>query len=618
MGVLSGGSARLHRWIAGCAIGMSLALVSAPLEAQTTSRPAVEAGGERRLELGPLAPLTTAWHPVPSEIHVPVGVDVLLRVRTGASNDVRWSGARALPREGAAAVAQLRLEAPETKRVSVAYTGSSGRLVEEALVLRGIQVPVEAIRVTGLRLTAEQSVLDPNDTNGSSMRLYFQGASIAKLRELGPGRYRTSIDRWVGLEAQVEPPELAPLVEWRVNGKAQRHLGSGVGLKVFTAGIQRIEAGAVEAPSRAELETYRVQIAAPDLAATFAEGGVVSYRAFTDPPGLEHEITWLASTKHGDCEPPNGQGAVFNVRFRDTRGLDGVWLGVRADNAVAGFDQKGQAVAEVVPSPLVGSLLGASGYEVWQPSLTVTQIDVLGPQGQLLDSVRSTYGLGGATQGALVHWTAVHSVNGVPDHELRVELLSMETDVDGVHLTTRVSARQGNDEVSIDFDTTSQRGPLAVVDRWNRARLRFGEAEFERSATNYEPSVDDPLFQQWLTETGAAELLGQPASSRLLTILADPALGGRSVPFQALNVGVATPEEFVANLAPVVDQAAPPTPAPEPDHGFWGTAGACLGCAACAETAWGGLFGCAACFAACAECGWGLGEGLGRLLDIAF
>ena len=48
----------------------------------------------------------------------------------------------------------------------------------------------------------------------------FKGGSIAAFTDLGEGRYRTSIDRELVLGVMIEPPALAPLVEWRPQGMA--------------------------------------------------------------------------------------------------------------------------------------------------------------------------------------------------------------------------------------------------------------------------------------------------------------------------------------------------------------------------------------------------------------
>ena len=71
----------------------------------------------------------------------------------------------------------------------------------------------------------------------------------------------------------------------------------------------------------------------------------VTLTARTIPAGFEEEITWLASTKYGRCEPIMGQGPTFTVRFDETWGgsADGVpfqWLGVRADHAAFNQDRK--------------------------------------------------------------------------------------------------------------------------------------------------------------------------------------------------------------------------------------------------------------------------------------
>ncbi len=61
----------------------------------------------------------------------------------------------------------------------------------------------------------------PAAPNQATMDYHFDRDSVAALREVAPGRYRTSTHRWLHLAVEVEPAGFAPLVEWRLDGKVQ-------------------------------------------------------------------------------------------------------------------------------------------------------------------------------------------------------------------------------------------------------------------------------------------------------------------------------------------------------------------------------------------------------------
>ncbi|MGA7269724.1 MAG: hypothetical protein WB239_01505, partial [Acidimicrobiia bacterium] len=108
-----------------------------------------------------------------------------------------------------------------------------------------------------------------------------------------------------------------------------------------------MEAGPTDVAERVGLETYRVTITSHRRGDKVLEGVEESFTAVTDPPGLESEIRWLASTKYGASDPVMGTGESFAVQFDSTFGLRNLttglreqWLGVKADNATFAQDGK--------------------------------------------------------------------------------------------------------------------------------------------------------------------------------------------------------------------------------------------------------------------------------------
>jgi len=311
--------------------------------AQTRTEPLHSVGLSSYLELGPVEGLTTAWYPAPSATAVPLGAVVRLRVHGGVA---LWSGAREVERLASRSIAEVRLDREGIHEVSVLFRRQSDDWVEQRTTFEVIDTALRPVSVSGIRVSAEPMVIDEEKPNASSMRYFFQGSSIAQLRPLGPGHYRTSVNRWLTLETRVEPAAFAPLVEWRVNGRPQRHLGSAIRFQTFVAGASAIEVGPPAHPARATLDTYRVKISS-EQAVDQADGVPITFHAETDPPGFEDEVTWLASTKYGSCDPLTGKGREFTTRFEGTFGERGRWLGVKADSATVSVDRKQIVTQEI-------------------------------------------------------------------------------------------------------------------------------------------------------------------------------------------------------------------------------------------------------------------------------
>jgi hypothetical protein len=322
--------------------------------AQSQTEPEDPGSFNHFLQIGPVAGLTTEWHLAPTETAIPAGATVQFRIQVPLSSRVTWSGASEVDRNGGWSTAQHPFGGSGTEVVSVVAEAADGTRTEERTVVHLIDTGLQPVKVTALSVTADPVAIDSADVNGSTMR-YFFGDSIAVLRQLGVDHYRTSTNRWVNLTATVEPAGFAPLVEWRLDGTAQRPLGAAVRMRVFATPKHILAAGPTSAAKTIQLDTYAVRITSPAAGAELLDGVVTTFTAQTDPPGFENDVTWLASTKFGSGDPTMGSGREFKVIFDNTLTAGGRWLGVRADDATVGRDLAGQVG---IPTPQITSSPG--------------------------------------------------------------------------------------------------------------------------------------------------------------------------------------------------------------------------------------------------------------------
>lgn len=344
---------RLGRASLAALLAAAALLIPSLAAGQSQTLPADPAAWNDRLEIGPVAGLTTTWHPAPVATAAPLGATLQFRIRVPRTTAVQWSGAVEVERAGSS-IAELTLAAPGLRRVSVRFQDHQGEPVEEEVLLEAVALPVEGIQVGGIDLSVGPVEIDLSRPNASTMGYYFRDESIAPLMEVGNGQYRTTLNRWLTATAQVTPTELAPLVEWRFNGKPQRHLGASVRVRAFTLGENTLSAGPGGAEAAARLDTFLVRISKPDSWKDLSDGELVTLKAETSPPGYEDEVTWLASTKYGSSDPLTGEGPEFTTRFFDTFGPGGSWLGVKAGNAHLGKDHKNPPPAN--PFDQIGDL----------------------------------------------------------------------------------------------------------------------------------------------------------------------------------------------------------------------------------------------------------------------
>jgi len=308
------------------------------------------------LSLGPIEGLTTAWHPIaflnedpprdpeiftdlePAkgeiELVVPLGVDLRFRCGVPTGGVVEWEGASEVDRVGALSTALCRLDTPQVTRVTAQLRTPDGE-GQVSVRLRAIDVDLDRVRVQRPRITVDRLEADDVADNASSVET-FLGSSIADLGSDAEGLV-TSVDRFLDLEAVVEPAELAPLVEWSIDG-APRLLAATARLRLLRPGRHEIRVGSGVGARTVPVTAYRVRIVRDASTAGFAEATPLTFRAETIPAGYEDRVRWLASTRSGSATPALGSGPVFTTTFRNTTDAAGRWAGVKADHAKADFD----------------------------------------------------------------------------------------------------------------------------------------------------------------------------------------------------------------------------------------------------------------------------------------
>lgn len=436
------------------------------------------------LQIGPVEGLTSAWHRAPTQVAVPLAATVQLRVPNSRSLLVDWTGAHEVQRLGSRSTAEVRFHREGTHEVAVRYRSQLGEWVEESIEIEVIDTVRHPIRISAIRASAPPLVLDEDNPNASSMGYFFQRSSIAAVREVEPGYFRTSVERWIDLEVNVEPAAFAPLIEWRLDGQPQQHLGSQIRMQLFGTGLKTIAAGPEAGPSKVDLETYRVRLVESEDV-RFVDGVPVTLRAVTEPPGYEDEVTWLASTKFGGCSPPLGEGAEFETVFFGTTGTDGRWVGIKADHATVASDQKG-----AVSNLWVGTFTTEAVNVRLELSLTFEQGLVMG-----------TWGFVGADDIDLGGGTLMGTLTG---SEIVLDL------GDGLILEGTLSA----DESSMGGDVVSDG---AVVGAWLSDRCSGPDVRVVRGRADARPPFsfcrirDDGIFVEFenrgQTKSGPADFV---------------------------------------------------------------------------------------------------------------
>ncbi|MCP3905866.1 MAG: hypothetical protein GY715_19760 [Planctomycetes bacterium] len=292
------------------------------------------------LRVAPIPGLTTIWHVMPHVTDVPVGTVVRLHLAIPPGVDVTWTGAFELGRDAWGVDALCPLIEVGDALIEASYHHPFFGPTTWTCDITVINIQPSDIDV-GVTLSAESMEIDEslpeNELNDLTMAYYFNERSYAALRDLGGGQYRTSTSRMVTLNADVDPPGIAPLIEWRLNGVAKAR-GTAWYQLTDEVGIDAIDVGPTAAPASVQLETYRVSITPAQDVVIDGEPSV--YFAQTTPPGYESDVTWLSSTKYGSATPIISEGPMLTVLFENTwsPGNTEQWLGVKADNEVTGQD----------------------------------------------------------------------------------------------------------------------------------------------------------------------------------------------------------------------------------------------------------------------------------------
>lgn len=302
------------------------------------------------LLLGPVAGLTTRWHSSPDEIVVPVGSQVQIRVLASEHAVVTWNGGvnvRTRIRERGNRILQSTVDCPvvdtEKQSLEVTVQYGDGAVWTASCTIRGINIDLEDVEFD-VQSVDRVFELPLNPTNEETMDRFF-GSSIAQLNEVAPGSFLTSVDRPVQFHAKIDPEELAGMVEWR-HADGMTVLGSSMVRTYSTVGSYSIDVGPPSSSIPLAVETYRTRITSHTSGGDkIPDGEAILFEAETIPPGYEHLITWLSSTKNGTGLPVLGSGPTFSVQFDDTwrendEGQLSQWLGVRGDNVVFNQDTK--------------------------------------------------------------------------------------------------------------------------------------------------------------------------------------------------------------------------------------------------------------------------------------
>lgn len=341
------------------------------------------------LYLEPVAGLTTARHPAPRAVSIPVGTVLrftqaipwgmqvaweVVSPSDGSSGDVRGTREDSLDVSSADIGETLRcpVDTVGSLTVSARLFAADGSMVREnTRTLKVLDVSLRDITVEPIQVRVDPVDLHEGLTNEETMHLFFEVSSIANLYEVrdrfgdgsflrplrrsqrgkmqaadeSPRRFVTSINRPIEFRVAVDPVGMAPLIEWRIDSDAVR-LGAWTQETFSGPGQHTISVGPTDRFEQVDIEIYSVEITShEDMVDIVQEGTPITFQAVTDPPGFEDDITWVSSTKDGTASPVLGTGPSFTVTFEDTFADDPAngyfqWLGVRADNTTFGQDQK--------------------------------------------------------------------------------------------------------------------------------------------------------------------------------------------------------------------------------------------------------------------------------------
>ncbi|MFO0874645.1 MAG: hypothetical protein U0575_11840 [Phycisphaerales bacterium] len=291
------------------------------------------------LLIGPVAGLTVGWHAAPEETAIPLGTVATFKAPAPIGARVAWRGAHEVARDAEWSTATCELR--RTGMIEVGVTIRGAGVTDASCRLDVMAIDPATIKVAPISVDTAPYKIDDSapqwEINAQSAELLAL-PSIAAVRALGGGVYRTSVDRSIGATLpSVDPPAFMPLMEWRIDGEPMS-LGGRIDHAFPAVGVHLVETGPLAVPASIDVQTYRATIVSPAPGEHIADGAPVTFVAETDPPGFEDDITWIASTQHGATTAITASGAVFTTQFNGPWDVspDGAFesIGVRADNAI--------------------------------------------------------------------------------------------------------------------------------------------------------------------------------------------------------------------------------------------------------------------------------------------
>lgn len=298
------------------------------------------------LLIGPMHGLTTEWHPAPSRLVVPRDAGPLqFKCQASANATVTWRGAVEVSRDGFASVAECSAPEPgvyrrvEASVVAVPDDGDGAAASGDAIAtlsctLSAADLAIADIRVNDFELSAKPLPVDAGSGDAERIQVLLSSTPIGTVTKIGPTRYRAAAGTTVRVSVALNHAELAPLVEWRVDGKAALVGSEGEFRLPPAEGTRVISVGPPGSTREATIDAYSVLIKVDG--GQIIPGQEMTFRATTNPPGYEDEVVWMAATLFGTSSPALGKGATFKASFSDPLPTtdDGVLcMGVRGSSS---------------------------------------------------------------------------------------------------------------------------------------------------------------------------------------------------------------------------------------------------------------------------------------------
>lgn len=321
--------------------------------------------------IGPVPGFTTAWHQVPKTTSIPLGTQIELKVLASESAGIEWKGAEEIRRGKKASTAICHFTRLGRHEVSVRARYFGGPGFTKRCVFQVVPTQAQEASVASIKVARPPLGVDESSSSGDLVARYFDVSSIATLRKTGTETYATSVQTELRFKVEVDPPGFGPLMEWRTDDGAI-HLGETASHRFGDVGLHDVFVGRPDDPKQIRVQAYKTRILYHQSGSNLIpQGQPVTFEAITEPTGYEGEVTWLAATKFGSASPTLGTGPTFTTVFQNTWGPNGgQWLGIGADNARLGQDQKtgGLSISTFNPATGgVGTSVSVEGAGFTQP-----------------------------------------------------------------------------------------------------------------------------------------------------------------------------------------------------------------------------------------------------------